>query len=305
MNVLNIQKPSLDKMKELRGHGVALITPFKSNGTIDFDAIPRIIKHLINGGVDYLVVLGTTAESTSLSNNEKKQLIATIVKHSAGILPLVIGIGGNNTHQVIEDVNLIDLSPFSAVLSVTPYYNKPNQEGLYRHFRAIAENSSLPVILYNVPSRTGVNLAPKTVLRLAKDFDKIVAIKEAAGNFQQAQILLNICPNDFLVLSGDDEMSLPMLLAGAKGVISVIGNALPEVYSKIVQNGMDGDARKGYQSQYQILDLIRTIYEEGNPTGIKVLMNALGLCENQLRLPLVTASDSLYNKLNKYFKGFI
>ena len=292
-------------MRELKGHGVALITPFKGNGAIDFEAIPKIIEHLINGGVDYLVVLGTTAESTSLSKDEKKQLIATIVNHNAGILPLVIGIGGNNTPKVIEEIISMDLSPFSAILSVTPYYNKPNQEGLYRHFSAIAENSSLPVILYNVPSRSGVNLTPKTVLRLAKDFDKIVAIKEATGDFQQAQILLKVCPKDFLVLSGDDEMSLPMLLAGAKGVISVIGNALPELYSKIVQNGIDGDARRGYQTQYQILDLIRTIYDEGNPTGIKVLMNALGLCENQLRLPLVNASDSLYNKLNKYFKEYI
>ena len=292
-------------MRELKGHGVALITPFKGNGAIDFEAIPRIIEHLINGGVDYLVVLGTTAESTSLSKDEKKQLIATIVNHNAGILPLVIGIGGNNTPKVIDEIISMDMSPFSAILSVTPYYNKPNQEGLYRHFSAIAENSSLPVILYNVPSRSGVNLAPKTVLRLAKDFDKIVAIKEATGDFQQAQILLKVCPKDFLVLSGDDEMSLPMLLAGAKGVISVIGNALPELYSKIVQNGIDGDARRGYQTQYQILDLIRTIYDEGNPTGIKVLMNALGLCENRLRLPLVNASDSLYNKLNKYFKEYI
>ena len=292
-------------MRELKGHGVALITPFKGNGAIDFEAIPRIIEHLINGGVDYLVVLGTTAESTSLSKDEKKQLIATIVNHNAGILPLVIGIGGNNTPKVIEEIISMDMSPFSAILSVTPYYNKPNQEGLYRHYSAIAENSSLPVILYNVPSRSGVNLTPKTVLRLAKDFDKIVAIKEATGDFQQAQILLKVCPKDFLVLSGDDEMSLPMLLAGAKGVISVIGNALPELYSKIVQNGIDGDARRGYQTQYQILDLIRTIYDEGNPTGIKVLMNALGLCENQLRLPLVNASDTLYNKLNKYFKEYI
>jgi 4-hydroxy-tetrahydrodipicolinate synthase len=292
-------------MRELKGHGVALITPFKGNGAIDFEAIPRIIDHLINGGVDYLVVLGTTAESTSLSKDEKKQLIATIVNHNAGILPLVIGIGGNNTLKVIEEIISMDMRAFSAILSVTPYYNKPNQEGLYRHFSSIAENSSLPIILYNVPSRSGVNLTPKTVLRLAKDFDKIVAIKEATGNFQQAQILLKICPKDFLVLSGDDEMSLPMLLAGAKGVISVIGNALPELYSKIVQNGIDGDAKRGYQTQYQILDLIRTIYDEGNPTGIKVLMNALGLCENQLRLPLVNASDSLYNKLNKYFKEYI
>ena len=183
-------------MKELKGHGVALITPFKNDGAIDFESIPKIIDHLINGGVNYLVVLGTTAESASLSNDEKKLLIAAIVDCNAGRLPLVIGIGGNNTHQVIEDIVSIDLSPFSAVLSVSPYYNKPNQEGLYQHFQAIARNSSLPVIIYNVPSRTGVNLTPKTVLRLASDFDKIVAIKEASGDFQQAQILLKNCPKN-------------------------------------------------------------------------------------------------------------
>ena len=292
-------------MNELKGHGVALITPFKNDGAIDFEAIPKIIDHLINGGVNYLVILGTTAESASLSNDEKKLLIAAIVDCNAGRLPLVIGIGGNNTHQVIEDIVSIDLSPFSAVLSVSPYYNKPNQEGLYQHFQAIARNSSLPVIIYNVPSRTGVNLTPETVLRLASDFDKIVAIKEASGDFQQAQILLKTCPKNFLVLSGDDEMSLPMLLAGAKGVISVIGNALPKVYTKIVKNGIDRDAEKAYQTQYQILNLIRTIYDEGNPTGIKVLMKALGLCQNQLRLPLVPASENLNKKLNEYFKKYI
>ena len=289
-------------MRELQGHGVALITPFKRNGAIDFDAIPRIIEHLINGGVDYLVVLGTTAESTSLSENEKKQLIATIVNHNAGILPLIIGIGGNNTPKVIEDIISIDMSPFSAVLSVTPYYNKPNQEGLYRHFSAIAENSSLPVILYNVPSRSGVNLKPKTVLRLAKDFDKIVAIKEATGDFQQAQILLKICPKDFLVLSGDDEMSLPMILAGAKGVISVIGNAIPEQYSRIIKEGLSRNVDKAYLIQYQLLDLIRMIYFEGNPTGIKVLMETLGLCENNLRLPLIPSTKELTLELKEELK---
>lgn len=286
-------------MKEIKGHGVALITPFNNNGEVDFDAIPNLINHLISGGVDYLVVMGTTAESATLSNQEKSDLIDSIVASNAGRLPLVIGVGGNNTKQVVEDINSIDLTHFSAILSVTPYYNKPNQEGLYQHFKAIALNSSLPIILYNVPSRTGVNLLPKTVSRLANDFDKIVAIKEAAGDFQQAQTLLRNCPDDFLVLSGDDEMSLPMLLAGAKGVISVIGNALPEAYSKIVEKGLEGAAADAYEIQYQILDLIRTIYDEGNPSGIKVLLNALGLCENILRLPLVSASDELNYKLNE------
>ena len=292
-------------MKELEGHGVALITPFKKNGEVDYTAIPKIIDHLINGGVDYLVVLGTTGETATLSDNEKKHLISTVVKHNAGRIPLVIGIGGNNTNQVIKIINSTDLSPFVAILSVTPYYNKPNQEGLYLHFGAIAKNSSLPIILYNVPSRTGVNLLPQTVLRLANDFSKIVAIKEAAGDLKQAQTLLKICPGDFCILSGDDETSLSMLLAGAKGVISVIGNAIPEEFSKVVYHGIEGSVKEAYQTQNIILDLIRSIYEEGNPTGIKVLMSALGLCENYLRLPLVPASQNLYVKLNKSFKKFI
>ena len=292
-------------MKELAGHGVALITPFKKNGEVDYTAIPKIIDHLINGGVDYLVVLGTTGETATLSDNEKKHLISTIVKYNAGRIPLVIGIGGNNTNQVIKNINSIDLSPFVAILSVTPFYNKPNQEGLYHHFGSIARNSSLPIVLYNVPSRTGVNLLPQTVLRLANDFSKIVAIKEAAGDIKQAQTLLNICPGDFLILSGDDEISLSMLLAGAKGVISVIGNAIPEEFSKVVYYGIEGSVKEAYQTQNKILDLIRSIYDEGNPTGIKVLMSALGLCENYLRLPLVPASKDLCDKLNRSFKKFI
>ena len=189
--------------------------------------------------------------------------------------------------------------------NITPFYNKPNQEGLYHHFGSIARNSSLPIVLYNVPSRTGVNLLPQTVLRLANDFSKIVAIKEAAGDIKQAQTLLNICPGDFLILSGDDETSLSMLLAGAKGVISVIGNAIPEEFSKVVYYGIEGSVKEAYQTQNKILDLIRSIYDEGNPTGIKVLMSALGLCENYLRLPLVPASKDLYDKLNRSFKKFI
>ena len=292
-------------MKELVGHGVALITPFKKNGEVDYTAIPKIIDHLISGGVDYLVVLGTTGETATLSENEKKHLISTIVKYNAGRIPLVIGIGGNNTNQVIKNINSIDLSPFVAILSVTPFYNKPNQEGLYHHFGAIARNSSLPIVLYNVPSRTGVNLLPQTVFRLANDFSKIVAIKEATGDIKQAQTLLNICPGDFLILSGDDETSLSMLLAGAKGVISVIGNAIPEEFSKVVNYGIEGSVKEAYQTHNKILNLIRSIYDEGNPTGIKVLMSALGLCENYLRLPLVPASKDLHDKLNRSFKKFI
>jgi len=280
-------------MKEIQGHGVAMITPFKENGSIDYDAIPSIVNHLIAGGVNYLVVLGTTAETATLSIEEKTSLVESIITANSGRLPLVIGLGGNHTAALLEMFDWFDLSAFTAVLSVAPYYNKPNQEGLYQHFKTIANHSPLPVILYNVPSRTGVNIAPETVLRLATDFKNIAGLKEASGDFQQAQTLIKTCPSNFHILSGDDEMSLPMILAGAKGVISVIGNAIPEIYTKLIEKGIKREVVSAYDHQYQILDLIRMIYNEGNPTGIKVLMEALGLCQNHLRLPLVNASDEL------------
>ena len=292
-------------MKEIQGHGVAMITPFKRNGTIDFDALPVIVDHLIAGGVDYIVVLGTTAETATLSKEEKISLVDHIIDANSGRLPLVLGLGGNHTWELLEMFEWFDLSVFSALLSVSPYYNKPNQEGLYQHFKIIATHSSLPVILYNVPSRTGVNIAPETVLRLATDFKNIVAIKEASGDFQQAQTLIKICPSNFLILSGDDEMSLPMILAGAKGVISVIGNAVPEQYSKVIHSGLLRKIDEAYFFHYNLLDLIRMIYLEGNPAGIKVLMEALDLCENNLRLPLVVASKDLSLRLNEELKNFL
>lgn len=289
-------------MREIQGHGVAMITPFNGDGSIDFDAIPVIVNHLIAGGVDYLVVLGTTAETATLTKAEKIALVDKVIEVNAGRLPLVLGLGGNHTQELLGMFDWFNLSSFTALLSVSPYYNKPNQEGLYQHFKTIANHSSLPIILYNVPSRTGVNIAPETVLRLAEDFDNIVALKEASGDFQQAQTLMKLCPPDFSILSGDDEMSLPMILAGAKGVISVIGNAMPEQYSKIIQEGLKRNVEEAYSIQYQLLDLIRMIYFEGNPTGIKVLMETLGLCENNLRLPLVPASKELTLQLKEELK---
>ena len=289
-------------MREIQGHGVAMITPFKADGSIDFDAIPIIVNHLINGGIDFLVVLGTTAETATLTKSEKIALLEKIIEVNSDRLPLVLGLGGNNTQELLGMFDWFNLSSFTAILSVTPYYNKPNQEGLYQHFKTIANNSNLPVILYNVPSRTGVNIAPETVLRLAEDFDNIVALKEASGDFQQAQTLMKLCPPNFSILSGDDEMSLPMILAGAKGVISVIGNAIPEQYSRIIKEGLSRNVDKAYLIQYQLLDLIRMIYLEGNPTGIKVLMETLGLCENNLRLPLIPTSKELTLQLKKELK---
>ena len=292
-------------MKTINGHGVAIITPFKKNGEIDFNAIPHIIEHLISGGVDFFVVLGTTAETATLTKEEKINLVGEVVHFNAGRLPIVLGLGGNDTQQTLDMFDWFNLKPFSAILSVSPYYNKPNQEGLYQHFKRIASHSSLPLILYNVPSRTGVNIAPETVLRLANDFENIIALKEASGDFQQAQTLIKLCPPGFSILSGDDEMSLPIILAGAKGVISVIGNAIPKIYSKLIKLGLVKDVDKAYTYQYKILDLIRMIYDEGNPTGIKVLMDALGLCENNLRLPLVAASKELTLRLKNELKNVI
>ena len=289
-------------MREIKGHGVAMITPFKADGSIDFDAIPIIVNHLINGGIDFLVVLGTTAETATLTKLEKIALVDKIIEVNSDRLPLVLGLGGNNTQELLGMFDWFNLSSFTALLSVSPYYNKPNQEGLYQHFKTIANNSSIPVILYNVPSRTGVNIAPETVLRLAKDFDNIIALKEASGDFQQALTLMKLCPPNFSILSGDDEMSLPMILAGAKGVISVIGNAIPEQYSRIIKEGLSRNVDEAYLIQYQLLDLIRMIYFEGNPTGIKVLMETLGLCKNNLRLPLVPASKELTLQLKEELK---
>ncbi|MBH45669.1 MAG: 4-hydroxy-tetrahydrodipicolinate synthase [Flavobacteriaceae bacterium] len=286
-------------MKEIQGHGVAIITPFNEGGDVDYETIPGLIDHLVSGGVDYLVLMGTTSEAATLSKDEKINLVDKVIGANAGRLPLVLGLGGNYTQELLEMFDWFDLKLFAAVLSVAPYYNKPNQEGLYQHFKAVAGRSPLPVILYNVPSRTGVNISPETVLRLAQNFDNVVAVKEAAGDFQQAQTLINICPKNFSVLSGDDEMSLSMILAGAKGVISVIGNAIPNHYSNIIHKGLQKEVDAAYDIQYRILKLIRLIYEEGNPTGIKVLMEVIGICENNLRLPLVKASPSLTSKLKE------
>ncbi|MGA0373391.1 MAG: 4-hydroxy-tetrahydrodipicolinate synthase [Flavobacteriaceae bacterium] len=292
-------------MKEIQGHGVAIITPFKRDGTIDFDALQVIVNYLIAGGVDFIVLLGTTAETATLSKEEKISLVDHIINVNSRRLPLILGLGGNNTREILEMFEWFDLSAFSGLLSVSPYYNKPNQEGLYQHFKTIATHSSLPVILYNVPSRTGVNISPETVLRLATDFKNIVAIKEASGDFHQAQTIIKICPPNFSILSGDDEMSLPLILAGAKGVISVIGNAVPQQYSKIIHQGLLRNIDEAYSIQYQLLNLIRMIYLEGNPTGIKVLMEALDLCENNLRLPLVSASKELSLKLKEELKNIL
>lgn len=290
-------------MQSLIGTGVALVTPFKKDFSVDTEALTRIVHFQIDNGIDYLVVLGTTAESATLNKEEKELVIQTIVKANNGRLPLVLGVGGNNTQEVVDELKSRDFSNFVAVLSVSPYYNKPTQEGIYQHFKAIAQASPIPVILYNVPGRTGSNMLPSTVLRLANDFKNIVAIKEAAGDIVQAMKLLQNKPEGFHVISGDDMITLPMILAGGSGVISVIGEGFPKQFSEMVRLGLQRKVDEAYKLHYQLADAIDMIFEQGNPGGIKEVFKTLGLSENTVRLPLVNVNQDLADRLSKFTKN--
>jgi 4-hydroxy-tetrahydrodipicolinate synthase len=284
-------------MNSLIGMGVALVTPFKSDLTIDHDALSKIVSFNIDNGTDYLVISGTTGESVTITKDEKRAIVETIVKTNAGRLPLVIGIGGNNTAAVIEELNTTDLSPFAAVLSVAPYYSKPTQEGLYQHFKAVAEASTIPVILYNVPGRTAKNMEPDTSLRLARDIDNIVAIKEAGNSPEQYKALIQNKPKDFMVISGDDDLVCDVVLSGGSGVISVIGQALPALFSNMIHKGISGDEQAAKALEKSAMPLIGLIFEENNPAGIKAVLEQLGLCNDTVRLPLVTATEGLKLKI--------
>ena len=284
-------------MNSLIGMGVALVTPFKSDLTIDHDALSKIVSFNIDNGTDYLVISGTTGESVTITKDEKRAIVETIVKTNAGRLPLVIGIGGNNTAAVIEELKTTDLSPFAAVLSVAPYYSKPTQEGLYQHFKAVAEASTIPVILYNVPGRTAKNMEPDTSLRLARDIDNIVAIKEAGNSPEQYKVLLQNKPKDFMVISGDDDLVCDVVLSGGSGVISVIGQALPALFSNMIHKGISGDEQAAKALEKSAMPLIGLIFEENNPAGIKAVLEQLGLCNDTVRLPLVTATEALKLKI--------
>jgi 4-hydroxy-tetrahydrodipicolinate synthase len=287
-------------MQSLIGTGVALVTPFKKDFSLDVEALKAIVNFQIDNGIDYLVVLGTTAESATLSKDEKELVIKTVVETNKGRLPLVLGVGGNNTQEVVVELQSRDFSNFTAVLSVSPYYNKPTQEGIYQHFKAVAEASPIPVILYNVPGRTASNMLPTTVLRLAKDFNNIVAIKEAAGDIVQAMKLIQNAPKGFLVISGDDMITLPMVLAGGAGVISVIGEGFPKQFSEMVHLGLNRKVDEAYQLHYLLADSIDMIFEQGNPAGIKEVFKTLGLAENTVRLPLVNVDENLANRLKDF-----
>lgn len=287
-------------MEQLKGTGVALVTPFTAEGTIDIHALSQLVEHCKKGKVDYLVALGTTAESATLTTQEKQTVLDTIVVANNGDLPLVIGVGGNNTAAVLSELKTYDFTDFCAILSVSPFYNKPTQEGIYQHFSAIANASPVPVIVYNVPSRTGSNMAVETTLRLAKDCANIVAIKEASGDMTQILSLLKSKPKDFLVLSGDDNTSLLTLLAGGEGVISVLGQGVPHEFSEMVRLGMAGKTKQAFDIHYMLQDGMHYIFEEGNPAGIKTLLHSIGIGSTFVRLPLVTTSDALRKKINLF-----
>lgn len=289
-------------MQSLIGTGVALVTPFKKDLTVDVEALKRIVNYQIDNQIEYLVVLGTTAENVTLSAEEKELVIQTVIDVNANRIPMVLGVGGSNTVQVVNELKTRDLSAFVAILSVSPYYNKPTQEGMYQHFKAISEASSKPIILYNVPARTGSNMLPSTVIRLANDFKNIVAIKEAAGDMVQAMQLIQNKPKDFLVISGDDMIALPIVLAGGSGVISVIGEGIPKQFSEMIRLGLKGKVREAYDIHYRVADGINLIFEQGNPAGIKEIFSYLGLSENTVRLPLVNVDADLAVRINNFMK---
>jgi 4-hydroxy-tetrahydrodipicolinate synthase len=291
-------------MQKFVGTGVALITPFKEDLSVDFDALVKLVNFNINNGVNYLVINGTTAESATISKEEKLQIIDIIVKTNAGSVPLVLGIGGNNTLEVVKEIQALDLSNIDGILSVAPYYSKPTQEGFYQHFKALAAATEKPIILYNVPGRTAKNMDAVTTIRLANDFKNIVGVKEAGNNMQQYLELLKNKPADFLVISGDDDLALGITLAGGAGVISVIGQAYPKEFSALINFGLEGKNKEGYAIHFKMMAIIDAIFEENNPAGIKTVLQELGIGNNEVRLPLVKASKALTFKITKFVTEF-
>lgn len=286
------------------GTGIAIVTPFKTNGSIDEEALANIVEFNIDNGTNYIVISGTTGESVTITKQEKQDVIAIISKANKGRLPLVLGIGGNNTAEVVKEIESTDLSQFAGILSVSPYYSKPTQEGIYQHFKAVSKACPVPIILYNVPGRTASNMSPETTLRLANDFENIVAVKEAGNNVAQYLNLLKDKPEGFGVISGDDDLALSVALAGGDGVISVICQALPKAFSKMIALGRAGEAKEAYKIHFELMEITNLIFSENNPAGIKAVLQALDLCNDTVRLPLVVATDELKEKIKNYLSNF-
>jgi 4-hydroxy-tetrahydrodipicolinate synthase len=285
-----------------RGLGIALITPFTEDGAVDYEALSRLIDYQLDNGADFLCILATTGETPCLSLAERAQIKSAIVRQVAGRVPILVGCGGNNTAAVVEELKNGDFSGIDGVLSVCPYYNKPSQEGLYQHFKAIAAATELPVVLYNVPGRTGINLKPETTCRLAKDCKNIVAIKEASGSLEQVDEIIKYKPNDFEVISGDDALTFPMIACGAVGVISVIGNALPKEFSKMIRLQMKGEYDPARIIHHRFTDLFSLLFVDGNPAGVKAMLHEMGFIENVLRLPLVPTRISTLQRMSELMR---
>ncbi|MEZ4928583.1 MAG: 4-hydroxy-tetrahydrodipicolinate synthase [Chitinophagales bacterium] len=285
----------------LRGTGVALVTPFNEDKSIDFDGLKNVVNHCINGGVDYLVALGTTGETVVLNAKEKQQVLDKVKEYTNGRVPLVAGFGGNNTQLIIENINSFNLEGYSAILSSSPNYNKPSQEGIFQHYKAIAQNTPLPIILYNVPSRTGQNIKAETTIRLANNFKNIIGIKEASNDMLQCMEVAKNTADDFQLISGDDIHALPIISFGGVGVISVVAQAIPKEFTTVINEALSGNYAKASEELYGILDLIKLIFEENNPAGIKAAIAHLNLSKNELRLPNVPVNKDLESRINQFF----
>lgn len=288
----------------LTGTGVAIVTPFTKKGNVDVKSLEKLVKHLIKGGVEYLVVMGTTGESVTVTKEEKQLIISTVVKANGGKLPLVLGIGGNNTAEVVNNLKNTNVKDFAAILSVAPYYNKPNQRGYYEHYKAVSKASKLPVILYNVPGRTGSNVTWETQVKIAKDFKNIVATKEASGNIEQIMKIIKNKPKDFKVISGDDNLTLPIIACGGVGVISVVANAFPKDYSDMVRAALKHDFEKAQKLHYKLVDITDQLFADGNPGGIKHALSKLKITEPYVRLPLCEPNENVKQKLNDLIKNY-
>ncbi|CAM1365380.1 4-hydroxy-tetrahydrodipicolinate synthase [Tenacibaculum litopenaei] len=291
-------------MQKFVGMGVALVTPFTEDLQVDYAALRKLVSYNIDNGTDYLVINGTTAESATITAEEKEQIIAVIAEENNGRLPLVLGVGGNNTQQVVAELKRLDLSAIDGILSVAPYYSKPTQEGFYQHFKAVSEASPKPVIVYNVPGRTAKNMEPQTTLRLAADFDNIVGVKEAGNNQQQYYALLKDAPEDFLIISGDDDLALGAVLGGGAGVISVIGQGFPKEFSTMIRLGREGKNKEAFELHYRLMDIVSMIFEENNPAGIKSVLKHLDITTDKVRLPLVPATEELQARIGAFVKAF-
>jgi 4-hydroxy-tetrahydrodipicolinate synthase len=287
---------------KFRGLGIALITPFKTDGSIDIEALDRLVEYQIKGGADFLCIMGTTAETPTLSRDEKRLLKEHLVERVAGRVPLLMGCGGNNTAAILDELQNEDWRGIDGILSVTPYYNKPSQEGLYQHYAAIAKASPLPVVLYNVPGRTGVNMKAETTLQLARDFENIVAIKEASGFIPQMDDIIKNKPQNFDVISGDDGITFPLITLGAVGVISVIGNALPTEFSRMVRLALNGEFSTSLTIHHKFTELFKLLFVDGNPAGVKAMLSEMGMIENVLRLPLVPTRLTTMEKISQIVK---